>query len=77
VEDVLHLTNGYVYKLFLVDHGVPVQVPSSAIRRLPATCNDLDFQAFQVELYGIMPTTVEMDYTDMKMKREYVYCGIN
>lgn len=77
VECVLHVTNGYVYKVFLVDHGLPVKVRSSVIRRLPLEWNNLDYQAFQVVLYGILPTTVEMDYQDMKMKREYVYHDIN
>jgi hypothetical protein len=31
--------------------------------------NNLDYQAFQVVLYGVLPTTVEMDYDDMKIKR--------
>jgi len=70
VECVLHMAKGYVYKVFLVDHGLPVQVRSSAIRKLPAAWNNMDFQAFQVVLYGVVPTTVEVDYQDMKMKRK-------
>jgi hypothetical protein len=70
VECVLHVTKGYVYKVFLVDKGLSVQVRSSAIRKLPSAWNDLDYQAFQVVLYGILPTTVDMDYKDMKMKRK-------
>jgi hypothetical protein len=69
VEYVLHETKGYVYKVFLVDYGLSIKVRSSAIRKLPSAWVDLDYQSFQVVLYGILPTTVEMDYKDMKMKR--------
>jgi hypothetical protein len=68
---------GCVYKVFLVDHGLPVQVGSSAIRKLPAVWNNFDFQAFKLVLCGIIPTTVGIDYQDMKMKREYVYHDMN
>jgi hypothetical protein len=69
VEYVLHEVKGYLYKVFLVDYGLSIKVPSSAIRKLPAAWADLDYQSFQVVLYGIFPTTVEMDYNDMKMRR--------
>lgn len=69
VEYVLHVAKGYVYKVFLVDYGLSVEVRSSAIRKLPSVWDGLDYQSFQVVLYGILPTTVEMDYKDMKMKR--------
>jgi hypothetical protein len=66
---MLHVAKGCVYKVFLVDHGLSLKVRSSAIRKLPVAWNNLDYQAFQVVLYGVLPTTVEMDYDDMKMKR--------
>jgi hypothetical protein len=69
-EYMLHVAKGSVYKVFLVDHGLSVQVRSSATRKLPVAWNSLDYQAFQVVLYGVLPTTVEMDYDDMKMKRK-------
>ncbi|XP_069700482.1 putative ATP-dependent RNA helicase TDRD12 [Periplaneta americana] len=71
---VLHMSRGFVYDVFLVDHGQSLQVRSSAIRELPGTCRSLDYQAFQIVLYGIVPTTVEMDYDDMKMKRKVNNC---
>jgi hypothetical protein len=67
---MLHAAEGYVYKVFLVDHGLSVQVCSSTIRKLPVAWNSLEYQAFQAVLYGVLPTTVEMDYEDMKMKRK-------
>lgn len=67
---MLHGSNGSAYKVFLVDHGLSVQVCSSAIRKLPVAWNNLDYQAFQVALYGVLPTTVEMDYEAMKMERK-------
>lgn len=70
VEYMLHVSKGDVYKVFLVDHGLSVKVRSSAIRKLPVAWNNLDYQAFQVVLYGVLPTTVEMDYEEMKMKRK-------
>lgn len=70
VEYMLHVDKGNVYKVFLVDHGLSVQVCSSAIRKLPVAWNSLDYQAFQIVLYGVLPTTVQMDYDDMRMKRE-------
>jgi len=69
-EYMLQGPKGCTYKVFLVDHGLSVQVCSSAIRKLPVAWNSLDYQAFQVVLYGVLPTTVEMDYEAMKMKRK-------
>jgi len=67
---MLHGAKGCAYKVFLVDHGLSVQVCSSAVRKLPVAWNSLDYQAFQVVLYGVLPTTVEMDYEAMEMKRK-------
>jgi hypothetical protein len=53
-----------------VDYGLSIKVRSSAIRKLPSAFDDLDYQSFKVVLYGIIPTTFEMDYRDMKMKRK-------
>jgi len=69
-EYMLHGAKGCAYKVFLVDHGLSVQVCSSAVRKLPVAWNSLDYQAFQVVLYGVLPTTVEMDYEAMEMKRK-------
>jgi hypothetical protein len=70
VECRLHVAKGRAYKVFLVDYGVSVEVCSSSIRKLPAALNSLDYQAFQVVLYGVVPTTVGMDYRRSKMERE-------
>uniref|UniRef100_A0AAU7J931 RNA helicase n=1 Tax=Locusta migratoria TaxID=7004 RepID=A0AAU7J931_LOCMI len=59
----------YIYRVFLVDYGTSIDVKNGAIKELPPEMKKLKPQAYQIELYGIVPTTVDLDYNVMKMKR--------
>ncbi|XP_047108037.1 putative ATP-dependent RNA helicase TDRD12 [Schistocerca piceifrons] len=63
------LDRGYIYRVFLVDYGISIDVRNGAIKELPREMMRLKPQAYQIELYGVVPTTVDLDYNVMKMKR--------
>ena len=68
VKDVLNLASAFKYKVFLVDHGVPLQVCSSSIQQLPDFFKSLRYQAVQLVLHGVIPVAREIAYEFAKTK---------
>ncbi|KAJ9589012.1 hypothetical protein L9F63_017707, partial [Diploptera punctata] len=62
VEEVLNLASGFMYKVFLVDHGVPMRIHNSSMQELHSSFQSLNYQALHFVLYGVLPVTRQLQF---------------